>query len=284
MPAIRSIRSIRVRATFAVALLIAVALATVLSGAFAGAAPRSPATGRASAAGRAAAAGRASTARTPHRILVLTETRGYHHASIPAAIAALRRLAAADHRIALTFLPSARLLTAARLRSASAVVFLLTSGELPLGAEGKRALLMFVRNGGGLVGFHSATDTFHHWPAYLRLIGAEFSHHPHPSTERVIIEDRTTPATDKLPPSFQIGEEFYVFKRDPRPNVHVLASLDTGRSGPDRPLVWCRRSGRGRVFYDALAHFSSTWSDPRQLELASGGLEWAGGLIGGGDC
>ena len=79
-----------------------------------------------------------------------------------------------------------------------------------------------MRNGGGLVGFHSATDTFHHWPAYLRLIGAEFSHHPHPSTERVIVEDRTTPATDTLPPSFQIGEEFYVFKRDPRPNVHVL--------------------------------------------------------------
>ena len=113
MPAIRSIR---VRAAFAVALLIAVALATVLTGAFAGAAPgaiarRRPGVGcRPGSARPARRAGAA--ARTPHRILVLTETRGYHHASIPAAIAALRRLAAADHRIALTFLPSARLLTA----------------------------------------------------------------------------------------------------------------------------------------------------------------------------
>lgn len=278
----RAIRSIRARSALALPPLVAVALATVLTGAFAGAAPRPPAAGRASA-GRASAGG-ASAGGAPHQILVLTETSGYHHASIPAAITALRRLDAADHGIALTFLRSARSLTAARLRSASAVVFLLTSGELPLSAAGQGALLTFVRNGGGLVGFHSATDTFHHWPAYLRLIGAEFSHHPHPSTERVIIEDRTSPATDKLPPSFTIGEEFYVFKRDPRPYVHVLARLDTGSSGPDRPLVWCRRSGRGRVFYDALGHFSSTWSDPRQLELVSGGLDWAGGLISGGDC
>ncbi len=273
--------------SLAVALLAGLGLAAVaLAGAFAGAAPRAQAVVPASAwaAPRAHAAVRASAGAAPARVLVLTQTRGYHHASIPAAEAALRRLAAADHTFALTFLAGAGSLTPARLRTASAVVFLLTTGELPLNPAGKRALLTFVRDGGGLVGFHSATDTFHHWPAYLSLIGAEFSHHPHPSTQRVIVEDRATPATNRLPASFQIGEEFYVFRRDPRPHVHVLARLDTGSAGPDRPLVWCRRSGRGRVFYDALGHFSTTWSDPRQLDLAAGGLEWAAGLLSGGDC
>lgn len=225
----------------------------------------------------------ATTGRPTRTVLVLTQTLGFHHASIPSAIAALQRVAAGDGRYHVVFLPSAADLTPDALKRAAAVVLLLTSGELPLSAAEKRALLDFVRHGGGLVGFHSATDTFHHWPGYISLIGAEFSHHPTPSTERVIVEDRRTPATRRLPASFAIHEEFYVFKHDPRPRVHVLARLDT-HGGPDRPLVWCRRSGSGRVFYDALGHFSQTWSDPRQLSLVSGGIAWAAGLANAPSC
>jgi type 1 glutamine amidotransferase len=232
----------------------------------------------------APAASPAEAGQPSRTVLVLTQTLGFHHASIPWAIAALRRVAARDGRYRVVFLPSAAKLTPTALRGAAAVVFLLTTGELPLSHLEKRALLAFVHDGGGLVGFHSATDTFHHWPAYLRLIGAEFSHHPAPSTERLIVEDRSTPATRALPKSFTIHEEFYVFKHDPRPHVHVLLRLDTHRGGPDRPLVWCRRSGRGRVFYDALGHFPQTWSDPRQLMLVSGGIAWAADLAQAPSC
>lgn len=218
------------------------------------------------------------------RVLVLTQTLGYHHASIPWAVAALQRLASADGRYRLVFLPTAADLTPAALKGTAAVVFLLTTGELPMTTGDKRALVAFVHDGGGLVGFHSATDTFHHWPGYINLIGAEFSHHPLPSTQRIIVEDRATPATRALPARFTIHEEFYVFKHDPRPHVHVLARLDTGTGGPDRPLVWCRNVGRGRVFYDALGHFPQTWSDPRQLALAAGGVGWAVGVTGPGGC
>lgn len=223
--------------------------------------------------------------RQPSRtVLVLTQTLGFHHASIPSAVDAVRRVAARDGRYRVVFLPSASKLTPTALKGAAAVVFLLTTGELPLSPAEKHALLTFVHDGGGLVGFHSATDTFHHWPGYIALIGAEFSHHPVPSTERLVVEDRTTPATRALPPSFTIHEEFYVFKHDPRPHVHVLVRLDTGRGGPDRPLVWCRRSGTGRVYYDALGHFLQTWSDPRQLALVSGGIAWAAGLASAPSC
>jgi hypothetical protein len=236
---------------------------------------------------RTSRSGAASLARAgqPGRtVLVLTQTLGFHHASIPSAIDALRRVAARDGRYRVVFLPTGSRLTPTALKGAAAVVFLLTTGELPLSPTEKRALVAFVHDGGGLVGFHSATDTFHHWPAYIRMIGAEFSHHPVPSTERVVVEDRETPATRALPTSFIIHEEFYVFKRDPRPHVHVLARLDTGRGGPDRPLVWCRRSGSGRIFYDALGHFPQTWSDSRQLVLVSGGIAWAAGLAGAPTC
>ena len=163
-------------------------------------------------------------------------------------------------------------------------MFLLTTGELPMNAADKQALVAFVRGGGGLIGFHSATDTFHDWAAYKDMIGAEFSHHPHPSTQRVIVTDHSTPATHALPASFLIHEEFYVFKHDPRPHVHVLAELDTGPGGPDRPLVWCRRFGRGRVYYDALGHFSATWHNRYQLTLVSGGILWAAGLASAPSC
>jgi len=216
-------------------------------------------------------------------VFVLTETRGFHHASIPWGVDALRRLASSDGRYRLTFLSTAAALPSA-LRGASAVVFLLTSGELPLSTAGKQALTAFVRRGGGLVGFHSATDTFHHWQGFINLIGAEFSHHPVPSTQTVLVEDRTSPATRTLAARFSIHEEFYVFKHDPRRSVHVLARLDTGAHGPDRPLVWCRRAGSGRVFYDALGHFPQTWQDSRQVALVSGGLDWALGLAPGRGC
>jgi type 1 glutamine amidotransferase len=217
-------------------------------------------------------------------VLVLTQTLGYHHMSIPTAIATVRGIAARSGRYRVVFLASAAQLTPAALRHAAAVMFLLTTGELPMDAADKRALVAFVRGGGGLIGFHSATDTFHHWAAYKEMIGAEFSHHPHPSTQRVIVTDHSTPATHALPASFLIHEEFYVFKHDPRPHVHVLAELDTGPGGPDRPLVWCRRFGRGRVYYDALGHFSATWHNRHQLTLVSGGILWAVGLDSAPSC
>jgi uncharacterized protein len=226
----------------------------------------------------------ARTAPRGRTVLVLTQTLGYHHASIPWAVDALRRLAARDGRYHVVFLPTAADLAPAALAHASAVVFLLTTGELPLTASEKQALVAFVHRGGGLVGFHSATDTFHHWPGYKALIGAEFSHHPFPGLGRIVVEDRGTPGTKTLPTRFGIYEEFYVFRHDPRGHVHVLARLDTGPGGPDRPLVWCRRSGSGRVFYDALGHFPQTWSDSRQLALVSGGIAWAAGIVRAPSC
>jgi type 1 glutamine amidotransferase len=225
----------------------------------------------------------ASPAAKPHQrtVLVLTQTLGYHHASIPAARAALRKIAARDGRYRLVFLPSATRLTAHALKHASAVVFLLTTGTLPMTSADKRALVAFVHRGGGLVGFHSATDTFHDWPAYIQLMGAEFDHHPHPSTERVTVVDRSTPMTRSLPRAFSIQEEFYVFSHDPLSRLHVLARLN-GRV--HHPLVWCRRAERGRVFYDALGHFAQTWSNPRQNAMATGGIAWAAGLVRAPSC
>jgi len=205
----------------------------------------------------------------------LTETAGFHHDSIPAAEGLLRRLGERSRRYDVRFLRSASQIRPRLLRRAGAVVFLNTSGELPLDAAGKRALLSFVRGGGGLVGTHSASDTFHGWPSYTRLLGGEFESHPITGDARVIVETRRHPATRPLPRTFVTRDEFYFFQANPRRSATVLARLDVPE---DRPLVWCRHSGRGRIFYDALGHFPENWSEPEQRSLVRGGLEWALGL------
>ena len=113
------------------------------------------------------------------------------------------------------------------------------------------------------------------------MMGAEFSHHPHPSTQRVTVVDRSTPMTRALPKAFLIHEEFYVFSHDPLSRLHVLARLN---GLVHHPLVWCRRAERGRVFYDALGHFTRTWSNPLQVAMATGGIAWAAGLVSAPSC
>ena len=221
------------------------------------------------------------------RVVVVTQTAGFHHDSIPAAVALLRRIAHNRH-YQMRFLASVDKLTPKRLARAGAIVFLNTSGELPMSDAQKSALLAFVHSGKGFVGTHSATDTLHGWADYARLLGGEFETHPYVGEGRVVVEDRRHPATRRVPASFLIREEFYVFRIDPRCCSHVLARLDVssfgGDAADDRPLVWCRRVGKGRVFYDALGHFGETWSERTQQRLVAGGLAWALGLAGAGAC
>jgi type 1 glutamine amidotransferase len=212
------------------------------------------------------------------RVLVVTEARGFVHESIPAALALMRELGRRSSAYDVVALSAASQLTAARLRGAAAVAFVNTTGDLRLPPGGRAALLAFVRRGGGLLGAHSAADTFHGWPAFGRLLGGEFLRHPPYGPGTLIVEDRTHPATRSLFRRFAIDDEFYEFTRDPRCCVHVLARLDTGPGGPDRPLIWCRRYGAGRVFYDTLGHAIAMWRDPRQRALISGGLRWVLGL------
>jgi type 1 glutamine amidotransferase len=224
----------------------------------------------------AATIGAAPAAAREPRVLVVTETAGFRHASIVDGSAEVQRLGRRSRRFDVVQLDGGvRALTAWRLRRAAAVVFLNTSGELDMPPSRRTALLHFVRRGGGLVATHSATDTFRTtWPSYSRLLGAQFARHGPIVDGRILVEDRRHPATRDLPTSFPMRDEFYEFFSNPRPRVRVLARLaDTG--GRDLPLVWSRREGTGRVFYDALGHEPATWHDTHHRRLLTGGLLWA---------
>src|SRR5262249_23254077 len=219
----------------------------------------------------------APTAQTPVRVLMLTATAGFRHDSIPDAQRVMTTLAATTREFSVTTTEQLSAITAASLTGYDVLFFALTSGELAFTPDQKRAIVNFVTRGGGFLGVHSATDTLYQWPDYGRLVGAYFKEHPWTRQAAVIVEDQTHPATNGLGERFSILEEFYTFRDNPRPRVHVLLRLDAasvGASG-DFPLAWTQSFGAGRVYYNALGHFSSTWDDPRFQQQMAGAIRWA---------
>jgi type 1 glutamine amidotransferase len=222
--------------------------------------------------------------RGPKRILLVTATAGYYHTSIPTARDVIRQIASDSGEFSLDVITSTaelNVINAASLAAYDVLFFANTSGELPLDAAQQQAILDFVASGKGFVGTHSAADTFYAWNEYGNLIGAYFKSHPWTQSATVDVEDSAHPANAGLGNAYAIFEEFYTFQANPRPNVHVLQSLNAASVGAagDYPLAWCQAYGSGRVYYNALGHFDSTWNDPRFQSQLLGALSWAAGLV-----
>ncbi|WP_328446868.1 ThuA domain-containing protein [Streptomyces sp. NBC_00386] len=213
------------------------------------------------------------------RVLVYTRTTGYRHDSIPAAVGAVRALGRA-HGFEADATEDPEVFEAP-LDPYAAVVFLSTSGEV-LTPRGRDRLAAHVEGGGGFVGVHAAACTEYDWPHYGELLGARFERHPDLQPGRVVVEDHGHPATRLLPPVWDVTDEWYDFRTNPREadGVRVLASADEasyegGGMGGDHPLVWCREQGAGRVFYTALGHAAEAYQDPDFLGHLLGGILWA---------
>jgi type 1 glutamine amidotransferase len=222
----------------------------------------------------------------PARALVFTRTLGFRHASIPVAVAELRRLGpGAGLEVDHTEDPAR--FTAAGLRRYRVVVFLHTTGDV-LDQAGEAALRGFVEGGGGWVGVHAAADTEYDWPWYETLAGARFARHPAVQRATVRVVDREHPATAPLPATWIRTDEWYDFRANPRGRVHVLATLDEstyqgGGMGADHPIAWCHRLGQGRALYTAGGHTEASWAERRFRVHLAGSLRWAAGAAAG-DC
>ena len=214
----------------------------------------------------------------PIRVLMVTTTFGFRHDSIATAKEVMASLAATSRAFTVTATEDLTQLSAANLQNYDVLFFALTSGELPLSADQKSAIVSFVADGKGFLGTHSATDTLYEWPDYGRLVGAYFKEHPWTETATVIVEDASHPASTGIGDRFAIQEEFYTFRENPRPQVRVLLRLDAAsvRANGDYPLAWAHSFGAGRAYYNALGHFPGTWTDQRFQRQLLGAIRWVG--------
>ena len=94
----------------------------------------------------------------PVRVLMLTATAGRHD-SIPVARQTIVDLASRTRAFTVTATESTADINPSTLGNTDVLMFALTTGELPFSAPQKDAIVAFVNNGGGFIGFHSATSS-----------------------------------------------------------------------------------------------------------------------------
>ena len=176
----------------------------------------------------------------------------------------------------------------------------MSAGDLPL--PDKQAFIDWVEAGHGFAGMHSAADTFDKtknsegYRPYVQMLGAEFRHHDAQARVDCINQDPKHPATKMLPPLWQVKDEIYLMNSFVRTNVHGLLALDkepNSKAPGDYPISWCKKYGKGRVFYTSLGHREDMWdpntppaftreNSPEVSELYQkhilGGIKWVLGL------
>ncbi|HEY0973169.1 MAG TPA: ThuA domain-containing protein [Solimonas sp.] len=239
----------------------------------------------------------------PFKVLVYTRTASFRHNSIPTAIASIQSLGA-GHGFAVDASEDPTVYTDANLAQYAVIAFVNTTGTIVDSAEQRGAIERFVARGGGFVGVHSAADTEYDWPFYAELIGAYFKNHPvlpvwaqggpgvQPGDFHVEAPDH--PAVAHLPQPWNVSDEFYAFRSNPRGRVRVLMTIDensynqnpntsnlptspsfplgeTGTMG-DHPMSWCHDKLGGRAWYTALGHSEHIYANPVYLEHLRNGI------------
>uniref|UniRef100_UPI002631758C ThuA domain-containing protein n=1 Tax=Flavobacterium sp. TaxID=239 RepID=UPI002631758C len=99
------------------------------------------------------------------------------------------------------------------------------------------------------------------------------------------IIDWRSPSTAGLPRNWTRTDEWYNFARNPRPSVHVLATLDETSYSPgpdamgaDHPIAWWHAYQGGRAWYTGGGHTAASYADPLFRRHLLGGIRYAAGL------
>jgi type 1 glutamine amidotransferase len=217
-------------------------------------------------------------------VLIFSRTAGFRHESIETGVAAIADLGRL-HGFETVHTENAAVFDVANLENFDVVVWLNTTGDV-LDDDQQEAFESFVRNGGGFVGIHSASDTEYDWPWFGDLLGgrAWFLGHPPVQSARLVCEDHDHPSTAHYPDAFEFTDEWYNFRNNPRGEVHVLLTLDEmsyspgdGAMGADHPFAWYHQFDGGRAWYTGLGHRHETFADDSFRAHILGGIQWAAG-------
>ena len=133
----------------------------------------------------------------------------------------------------------------------------------------ERALMDFIKKGGGFIPIHSASYCFRNSDKYVKLVGAQFASHDTATFSlETIIPDH--PITNGLE-SFSAWDETYVHTM--HSDKEVL--MERVEGDHREPYTWVKNYGKGRVFYTAWGHDLRTWSHQGFHELIRRGILWA---------
>ena len=252
----------------------------------------------------------------PLRVLYFTKSSGWEHSAIkqdngkPSYSENVLTKLGAAHNLAITVSKDGSLFTPEYLAQFDVLLFY-TSGDLTsIGTDrqpgitgtGLTALYDYVANGGGFVGLHSTSDTFHtnergggnnpiRLPRYhnygeaadrfAKMLGGEFIRHGPQQVAKATVTDPKFPGFAATGAELNVQEEWYTLKEFSSDN-HVMLVMNTaGMQGgdylrPNYPLAWARLQGKGRVAYHAMGHRDDVWDSAYYQAMLVGLIEWAG--------
>ena len=240
----------------------------------------------------------AAAAKAARRLLVYDANIGYGganggHRSIPAANMAIELFAKATGAFEPVFSNDLDNFRYERIKKFDAVFLNNTVGQIFVDPEIRSGLSRFVREGGGLAGYHGTSHASMDWPEFADILGAiEGSHREPTEMATVRIDDPSSPLMSAFGGKpFVHQDEFYRFVEPPlsRDKVRVLMSIDVDKTdlnqgrGCARPCVrpdsdyalsWIHNYGKGRVFFTALGHTPAFFASPDLSDFFFRGIQF----------
>ena len=251
--------------------------------------------------------------RAPRRVLVLSATRGYRHPSIPHGKLSLERMGRKTGAYEAVVSDDPAHFESEALKQFDAVLIVNATQDFFMPPDNQRQnfspedwqalqarhdrlvdnLIAYVRNGGGLVGIHAATDACYQHQAYGETMGGYFNGHPWNANNNVtiVIEDCEHALMKPVfgdANDFALKEEIYQFREEPysRDRLRVLLHVDLARSDQvkklkrtdnDYAVAWVQQVGKGRVFYSSIGHNPHIYWNPLMLKHYLAGIQFATG-------
>lgn len=235
----------------------------------------------------------------PSKVLFVTQSKGFVHGSVK------RKEALSPSEIALTQLGEQSGLfdvdctqdceadfTKENLQKYDIVAFY-TSGNLPIAEADMQYFFgdWLKQKGHGVLGFHSAGDTFHNDERYWDMIGGTFIAHPWGAGTKVTLANHEpgNPLTAPFGTDYTQQEEIYMYRHWQPAKVRVLLSLDYAKSptgtpvptehGYHVPVCWIKNYGEGKVYFNNLGHREDTWTRKPFLDSITQAVHWIRGEV-----
>lgn len=227
----------------------------------------------------------------PYKVLVLTERGGQHGGFTDAGMAWLTEQGK-DMNFEITEINNTKPITGDYLTQFRCIIQL---DFIPYtwSEEAQNAFINYIEEGqGGWVGFHHATllgefDSYPMWNWFSDFMGdIRFQNYIAPLADgTVMVEDKEHPVMKGVNPSFVIpDDEWYTFNKSPRPNVHVLASVDESTYTPDsdikmgdHPVVWVNNNKKARNVYFLMGHSKKLYETENFTKMFRNAIEWVAG-------
>ena len=227
------------------------------------------------------------------KVLVFSKTAGFRHGSIPTGVEAMKQMGKSTKAFEVTATEDDSFFEPEKLKEFDAVIFLNTTGEVFKSKEAgredklKKSLVDFVKSGKGLVGMHSATDTYKNWKDFNDMMGGAFAGHPWHTKIRVKNLEPKHPLNAAFAgKDFEVADEIYQFRKDTASadERRMLLSLsgeivDKGKGNTGKeglyPIAWLDKYGEGRIFYCSLGHRDEIYWNPQVLKHYLAGIQYA---------